>query len=114
MAGSPNKGRFPMLLREHPLMSYHRVTNWPPVWAWMEGVENKRPRGEIGILKKVSLTQIRPAKQCYLYIEHEGSLYIGCLLFDDEIFCSQIVELLRDYLNRPVADIGSIDFEHTL
>jgi hypothetical protein len=102
-----------MWLRNHPLMSFHGVTNWPPVWAWMEGVENKRPRGEIGILKKVSLTRLKPAKQCYLYIEHEGSLYIGCLLFDDEIFCSQILKLLQAHCNCPIADIGRLDLSHT-
>src|SRR5215813_9931985 len=72
-----------MLLREHPLMSRHNVCNWPPIWAWTSGSENKRPRGEIGILKGVSLSKIKPADRCYLYIDHEGSSYIGCLLFDD-------------------------------
>ena len=103
-----------MLLRDDPLMSFYGVTNWPPVWAWMEGVENKRPRGEIGILKKVSLTQIKPAKQCYLYIEHEGSLYIGCLLFDDIAFCRHMTEILQSCCNRPIAEIGGLDLSHTL
>ena len=103
-----------MLLRDDPLMSFHGVINWPPVWAWMEGVENKRPRGEIGILKKVSLTRLKPAKQCYLYIEHEGSLYIGCLLFGDIGFCRHITEILQSCCNRPVAEIGGLDLSHTL
>ena len=60
VAGSPNKRGFPMLLREHPLVSRHGVCNWPPVWAWTSGLENKRPRGEVGILKAVSLTKLNP------------------------------------------------------
>jgi hypothetical protein len=73
-AGSPNRGRFPMLLRNHPLMSYHGVSSWPPVWTWTGGLANKDPEGEIGI---------QPTDRCYLYIEHEGASYVGCLLFDD-------------------------------
>lgn len=102
-----------MLLRHHPLMSFHSMANWPPVWAWTSGLENKRPRGEVGILKDVSLTKLKPAKQCYLYIDHEGSSYIGCLLFDDPAFCSQIVELLEGYCNRSIAEIGSIDLSYS-
>jgi hypothetical protein len=37
-----------MLLRDDPLMSFHGVTNWPPVWAWMEGVENNVHEGKSG------------------------------------------------------------------
>src|SRR5262245_25597176 len=110
----PEQRRFPMLLREHPLMSSHNVCNWPPIWAWTSGSENKRPRGEIGILKGVSLSKIKPADRCYLYIDHEGSSYIGYLLFDDPAFCSQIVELLDGYCNRSIADIGNLDLAYTL
>ena len=49
-----------------------------------------------------------------LYIEHEGSSYIGCLLFDDAIFCCQLVTLLQRHCNRPFAEIGSLDISHTL
>jgi hypothetical protein len=27
-----------MLLRHHPLMSYHAVPSWPPAWIWLDGV----------------------------------------------------------------------------
>jgi hypothetical protein len=102
-----------MKLRDHPLMRYHGVPNWPPTWLWIDGVERKR-RGEIGTLKAVTLSKLKPANCCYLYIDHEGSSYVGSLLFDDIAFCSQIVKLLRDSLNRPIAEIGSIDLTHTL
>jgi hypothetical protein len=102
-----------MQLRHHPLMSFRGMHNWPPIWAWTSGLENKRPRGEIGILKDVSLTKIKPANRCYLYIDHEGSSYIGCLLFDDPAFCRHIAEVLHFYCNRRIADIGSIDLSYT-
>lgn len=50
-----------MLLRNHPLMSYKGIPNWPPIWTWTDGVENTRPRGEIGILKGVALSKVQPA-----------------------------------------------------
>ena len=103
-----------MLLRDHPLMQYHRIPSWPPVWMWIGGVENKNPRGEVGILDEVVLSNLRPLDRCYLYIEHRGSTYLGCLLIDDESFCSEIARLLRCYCNHPIAEIGSIDLTHTL
>jgi hypothetical protein len=103
-----------MLLRDHPLMQYHGVRNWPPAWTWMDGPENKRPQGEIGILRQVVPSKILPVKACFLYVEHEGSEYIACLLMDDAAFCDQMVQLLQGYLNRPIAEIGSIDLSYTL
>jgi len=102
-----------MLLRDHPLMSYRGVSNWPPTWTWTVGLENKRPRGEIGILKEVLLSNVQPANQCFLYIDHEGSSYIGCLVFDDHAFCRHIAELLQFCCNRPIAHIGNLDLSDT-
>jgi hypothetical protein len=108
-----------MLLRDHPLMSRYGVPNWPPVWTWVngpevDGPENKFPRGEIGILRWVGLSALQPPDRCYLYIDHEQSSYLGCLLFDDPSFCSQIVKLLQDYCNHPIVEIGSLDVSSTL
>src|SRR5262249_17757095 len=64
----------------------------------------KHPRGEIGILRRVVPSKISPAEKCFLYIEHEGSEYMGCLLFDDRVFCSQIAELLQGCCNHPIAE----------
>jgi hypothetical protein len=103
-----------MLLRDHPLMSYHGVPSWPPVWTWTDGREKKRQQGEIGILKAVTISNVQPADRCFLYIEHEGSSYIGCLLFDDTSFCGQVAKLLKGYYNRSIAEIGSLDLSSTL
>jgi hypothetical protein len=108
-----------MLLRDHPLMSRHGVPNWPPVWTWVngpevDGPENKFPRGELGILKWVGLSAMQPPDRCYLYIDHEQSSYLGCLLFDDPAFCRHVAMLLDRYCNHPIAEIGNIDLAHTL
>jgi hypothetical protein len=103
-----------MLLRDHPLMCYRGVPSWPPTWTLISGQQKKFPRGEIGILKSVRLAVVKPTDRCYLYIGHEGASYVGCLLFDDIAFCSQIAELLQRCCNRPIAEIGSIDLSHTL
>jgi hypothetical protein len=102
------------MLRAHPLMSYKGLSNWPPAWLWIDGSENKCPRGEIGILKAVELANVLSATRCFLHIDHEGSLYMGCLLFDDEIVCAQITKILQGCCNRPIAEIGSLDLSYTL
>ena len=49
-----------MLLGEHPLFVYHGMHTWPPVWTWIDGGDNKRPRGEVGILKRVEKSHVLP------------------------------------------------------
>ena len=108
------KQGFPMLLRNHPLLSHRGFHSWPPVWACTGGVKNQRPKGEVGILRKVILSRVHPTQRCYLEIDHEGSKYMGCLIIDDHAFCAQIVRLLQDSCNRPIAEIGSLDISHLL
>jgi hypothetical protein len=104
-----------MLLRNHPIISYHGILSWPPVWTFTGGLEKKHTRrGEIGILREVTISNIQPTDGCFLHIDHQGLTYIGCLLIEDHAFCRQIVELLQGYLNRPIADIGSLDVSHLL
>ena len=103
-----------MLLRDHPLMSYYGFPSWPPTWTWVDGGQNKHPQGEVGILREILLSNINPAGKCFLSIDHEGSTYMGCLLIDDHAFCAQIVKLLQDCCNRPIAEIGSLDISYTL
>jgi hypothetical protein len=103
-----------VLLRDHPGLSYHGLHSWPPVWTWIGGTENKRPQGEIGILRQVIESRIELADRCFLYIDHEGSSYMGCLLIEDSAFCREIVKLLQGRLNRPLAEIGNLDLSSTL
>ena len=103
-----------MLLREHPLFRYHGMHSWPPVWTWMGGGDNKHPRGEVGILKRVEKSNVLPADRCFLHIDYENSSYIGCLLCADYAFCTQIVRILEANLNKPIAEIGSLDISRLL
>jgi hypothetical protein len=103
-----------MELRVHPLMSFRGVPNWPPTWTWMDGREDQHPKGELGILRTVLLSKTQRANRCFLLIFYEESSYLGCLLFDDEVFCCQITKLLQGYCNRPIAEIGSIDLSCSL
>jgi hypothetical protein len=107
------RGSTPMLLRYHPLMSYRGLPNWPPTWTWVDGREDKHPKGEVGILRAVLRSKDR-INRCFMLIFHEESSYMGCLLFDDEIFGRQIAKLLQAHCNRLVAELGCIDLSHTL
>jgi hypothetical protein len=95
-------------------MSYRGSRNWPPTWVWLDGAEEKRPKGEIGFLRTVLLSKMQCCDRCFLLIFYEGSPYLGCLLFDDEMFCNQITKLLQRCSNLPIAEIGSLDLSHML
>jgi len=103
-----------MLLRDHPLMSYRGVVNWPPTWVWLDGPKEEYPKGELGILKSVLLSTVDRPNRCFLLIRYQDSSYLGCLLFDDHAFCSQIVNILRSHCDYPIAEIGSLDLTYTL
>ena len=103
-----------MLLRDHPLMSYHGVPNWPPAWIWLDGPVDKHPKGEIGVLRAVLLSKMQWENKCFLLSFYDDSSYLGCLLFEDLAFCSRIATLLQGNYNRPIAEIGSLDLTHTL
>jgi len=111
--GARTKAGFPMLLRDHPLMSYKGVASWPPTWTWIEGRENEKPKGEIGTLAEVKLSVIDPPNRCYLVIQHEGSTYMGCLLINDLPFCAQIALLLQNHCGDSIREIGEIDLSYT-
>ena len=95
-------------------MSRRGIRNWPPVWTWIGGEENKRPKGEVGVLSDVKLSTIEPCDRCFLTIEYEGSGYMGSLLFDDSSFCDGIFTLLRTQVHRSIEYIGGLDLSYTL
>lgn len=112
---SSTYGKLSMLpLRDHPLMSYQGLRNWPPEWTWVGGQSNLQPQGEIGVLQSVVISHTQPPARCFLYVEYQGSSYMGCLLFDDPNFCREVATLLQACCNRSIAEIGSIDVSHTL
>ncbi len=102
-----------MELRHHPFMSRYGVANWPPIWTQARKEGNKRVTGEVGVLRYVH-TNNKISHKCYLVIEHNREHYVGCLIFDDVAFCSQISKLLRDQVGRSVKEIGDLDLSYTL
>jgi hypothetical protein len=102
-----------MLLRDHPLMMYRRRPNWPPVWFCTDGYD-QHPKGEVGTLKAILRSDMQPPNRCFLLICHEDSEYLGCLLFDDQVFCRQVMELLKGHCNRSIAEIGGLHVSYTL
>jgi hypothetical protein len=110
-----------MQLRHHPLLSYRGIHSWPPVWTLMRGTGGQRPRGEVGILEDVHLSTSSPdnaegqhSNRIFIFIDHGGQRYIGCLLIDDQLFCEQLADILRGQLSRSIAEIGGLDVGGTL
>lgn len=85
------------------------MRRWPPVWVWIGGKKDQSLKGEVGVLKSVRLPLSPLLNRCFLYIEHEGSEYIGCLFIDDERFCRRIYDLLNTNSGRTIEEIGSLD-----
>ena len=83
-----------MQLRDHPLMSYHRQRNWPPVWSTMRAEPFAKPHGEVGILKEAMIND-RFDNTVYLKVKIDGRDYLGTLLFDDFGFYYEIYSLLK-------------------
>jgi len=84
-------------LRDHALMSYRGVPNWPPVWTQMRIGGVKILKGEVGVLIYVHAGGA--VNTCYLVIEHENQNYSGSLvlMMDDSvakssIFCNRTVD----------------------
>jgi hypothetical protein len=103
-----------MELRNHPLMSYRGVPSWPPVWSWLGDRINRHPKGEVGILKEVTVPVANPFNRCFLIVEYKKATYMGCLLIDDLPFCGQVSRLLRLHCGESLASIGSLDLDYSL
>ena len=101
-------------LRSHPLMNYRGVPNWPPVWTngnQLRGV--KITKGEIGVLKYVLVHDQMP-NRIFLFIDHEGDGYTGCLLFNDPSFCKQLQTILETEIGASIKEIGDLELSYTL
>src|SRR5919108_3261090 len=94
-----------MKLRDHPLLSYRGLPSWPPAWAWVGLKEDKRPKGEVGILRNVSIPDL-VSNRCFLTMEYDNERYMGCLFVSDPSFCSQIYSFLQKYRGSPIQEIG--------
>jgi hypothetical protein len=102
-----------MKLRDHPLLSYHGVASWPPVWINIRDFEANKLTGEIGVLTHAILHDDVPTK-CYLAIEFKRVQYLGSLIFEDRVFCRQIHALIQQHIGCSIKEIGDLDVSHTL
>ena len=102
-----------MKLRDHPLMSYHGISNWPPVWVQNTSKGAKTLKGESGILKYVFMRQ-GPADRCYLTMEYQNQAFVGTLLFDHPTFCERICRLLQSNIGRSIKEIGDLEVAATI
>jgi hypothetical protein len=100
-------------LRDHPLMQYRGMRNWPPVWTQAGTAGDKSARGELGVLKQVNGDR-RSSQRFYLVIEHEGERYVGALLFDDAVFGWFISKVLRSHIGWPIKNISALDLSFSL
>src|SRR5262245_66272166 len=98
-----------MLLRDHPLMSCYGLPSWPPTWMLLKGTGASRLTGEVGILKGIRTNDLSSTSRCFLYVQHEESSYLGCLMFNDIDLSRRITEILQCYCDHHYSDFGILD-----
>ena len=59
-------------------------------------------RGEIGTLEQVLLSKIEPYNRCHLVIEFRRMTYVGTLVFDDVMFCHQLLRAFAKSAPRQI------------
>ena len=101
-----------MLLRDYPLLRYQNSRSWPPVWLWCGGFDDTHPRGEVGILKNVFVSSVKPSTSCFLIMEHAGAEYMGDFV-SDAAFCLEIYAVLLRNCGKTLQEIGDIDLSDT-
>lgn len=103
-----------MKLRDHPLMSYRSIPNWPPVWTTTRFENHPRPTGEVGTLEEAVVTDLFDNKIFLVMHNIDGNRYLGSLLFDDSAFCRQVYASLKLHRGKLIQDIGDLDLSHPL
>jgi hypothetical protein len=98
-----------MQLRDHPLIIFRDLSSWPLAWVRLGSARAKAAKkltGEIGILKEVRYYTHRRGR-IYLTTDYAGTLYVGCLVFDNHSFCEKAFEHLRRCYGMNIEAIGS-------
>jgi len=81
-----------MELRNHPLMSFQGVRNWPPEID----IRNSRyPSHGRDWNAPLRTTLCCGPGTCFITTFHDGCYYVGELSFDDHEFCARVCELLK-------------------
>jgi hypothetical protein len=99
-----------MRLRDHPWMNHRTIKTWPPAWVWISGSRDKKPKGEVGTLKDARRYEAS-TNRCFLVIEHEQKLYVGCDDLENRSLCDEIYELLSKEIGQSLAGIGALDID---
>jgi hypothetical protein len=97
-------------LRSHPRVAFRGQHSWTPAWICFAGEANADAKGEIGILRAVrwaSRTTSLPDR-CFLIVEHENALYIGCLFFDGESVCQRVFLKIQSHIGESIQQIGGL------
>lgn len=64
----------------------------------------------MGILQDVR--RYEPSiNRCFLVIEHEQELYVGCIHLENRLLGDEIYELLRNEIGQSIASIGAMDID---
>jgi hypothetical protein len=89
--------------------------NWPPIWVSGAGYKTyKKNLGEVGTLIDVILNEVAPDK-LFLRMEIKSERqYMGCLAFNDPMFCRQLYIFLQDHIGKSIKEIGDLDLSYTL
>ena len=110
-----------LMLRDHPLMNYRTLANWPPVWTprgrkngvTVETVPARYTRwGEIGTLQAAFVSTVARPPRIYLMVKHEGREYVGSLLFTDAGICRQFYNFIKKHTGKSISEIGMLDVSH--
>jgi hypothetical protein len=88
-------------------MSYFGKRNWPPIWTQLLGPAGQAV-GELGNLQDVRLSAAMNSRY-FITIKREGAIYLTSLDFDDENFCRQFVDLLKQHYGEPLTAIGDLE-----
>ncbi|HKA34005.1 MAG TPA: hypothetical protein VKH64_12370 [Candidatus Binatia bacterium] len=104
-----------MVLRDHPLMNYRGIPNWPPRWLPRRDHAGEL-HGEFGVLTEVDMGREAPHQpaQLFLFMNHNGREYVSAVLFSDGTFCRQLCELLKKYYGRTIEEVGGLDLRGLL
>jgi hypothetical protein len=101
-------------LRDHPLMIRKSgYLSWPPVWTTTHPDWDDKSTGEVGTLEDVMMSNLSDNK-IFMFMQYQGSRYMGFLAFDDSTFCRQIYDLLKSKAGLSIKEIGDIDLSYTL
>jgi hypothetical protein len=80
---------------------------------WCGGFDNTHPQGEVGILKTVFVSSVKPSTSCFLIMEHAGAEYMGELFVSDAAFCMEIYEMLLRHCGKTIQEVGDLDLSDT-